>query len=88
MIRRRLIITGAVQGVWFRDSCRNQARRAGVAGWVRNRSDGSVEAIFEGAEADIELLIAWCHDGPAEARVVGVAVSELAVEGTVGFWIR
>lgn len=88
MIRRHVIVTGRVQGVWFRDSCQTLARRAGVAGWVRNRPDGSVEAVFEGEDGAVEALLTWCHEGPERARVDSVAITELAVEGSAGFWVR
>ena len=88
MIRRHVVVTGSVQGVWFRDTCQGLARRAGVAGWIRNRSDGSVEAVFEGPEPAVDELVAWCHDGPERARVDAVTVDEQAVEGSAGFWIR
>jgi acylphosphatase len=83
-----VVVTGSVQGVWFRDSCQNLARRAGVAGWVRNRLDGSVEAIFEGEADAVDALVAWCHEGPERARVEAVTVTDEPVEGAAGFWIR
>lgn len=68
-IRIRLIIEGRVQGVWFRDSTRRKARELGVRGWVKNRYDGGVELLAEGPEEDVNELIAWCHQGPPNARV-------------------
>jgi acylphosphatase len=68
-IRVHLIIEGRVQGVWFRDSTRNEALALGVSGWVRNRRDGTVEAVAEGPEAQVKKLVAWCHQGPPSARV-------------------
>jgi acylphosphatase len=85
MIRRRARITGRVQGVFFRDSCRLEARARGVAGSVTNRSDGSVEAVFEGPADAVEELISWCHRGPASARVDAVEVTEEEPEGETGF---
>ena len=78
MIRRRVIVHGLVQGVFFRESVRRQAVSAGVAGWVRNNRDGTVEAVFEGEDAAVERLVAFSHDGPRGARVdrVDVAVEE------------
>lgn len=71
-IRRRLIIQGRVQGVWFRDSTRQEARSAGVTGWVKNRRDGGVEVVAEGPEDSVRRLIQWCHHGPPSARVSNV----------------
>jgi len=86
--RRRVIVTGRVQNVWFRDSCRSEALARGVAGWVHNRPDGSVEAVFEGPHEAVEQMIAWCRVGPARARVDEVEVSEEPVQNEVGFVIR
>jgi acylphosphatase len=67
--RVRVVATGRVQGVWFRDACRERARAEGVAGWVRNRSDGAVEAEFEGPKPSVDRLVAWFGTGPPRARV-------------------
>lgn len=67
--RVRLVIEGRVQGVFFRDSTRRKAIELGVRGWVKNRSDGTVEALAEGDEDDVASLIVWCHEGPPHARV-------------------
>ena len=88
MIRRRVLIRGKVQGVFFRDTTRRQAESRGVAGWVDNRSDGSVEALFEGDEDDVEAMIAFCRQGPRGAEVEGVEVSEERPEGLSGFEVR
>ncbi|MET1002244.1 MAG: acylphosphatase [Acidimicrobiia bacterium] len=85
MIRVRVVVTGRVQGVWFRESCREQARANGVAGFVRNRADGAVEAEFEGPDAAVARMVAWCREGPPRARVDRVAVEELDPGGTQGF---
>lgn len=74
----RLIIHGRVQGVFFRDSMRREAQRLSVAGWVRNRDDGTVEAIVHGPADAVEVLVQWAHRGPEHARVERVAVSESA----------
>jgi acylphosphatase len=71
----RLRIQGRVQGVWFRGSMQHEARRLGVAGWVRNLPDGSVEALVTGEAAAVRALVAWSHEGPSGARVTKVAAS-------------
>lgn len=68
----RVRIHGRVQGVWFRGWTIREARRHGLAGWVRNRLDGSVEALFSGSEEAVETMIAACHRGPPAARVRSV----------------
>ena len=76
---------GRVQGVGFRYSLRERARSRAIAGWVRNNPDGSVEAVFEGASEAVDALIAWCHRGPAGARVDDVRVELEAPNGERGF---
>ena len=71
-VRARVIIEGRVQGVFFRHHTREMALRLGVKGWVRNRRDGSVEAVFEGDKEKVDQIIQWCHQGPSEARVAKV----------------
>lgn len=75
-ITRHLTITGKVQGVWYRDSMRIEAERLGVAGWVRNRRDGAVEAMVQGDAAAVAAIIDWARRGPPAAQVAGVEVSE------------
>lgn len=87
MVRRRVVVSGLVQGVWFRDSCRRAAEARGVAGWVRNRRDGAVEAVFEGPVAAVEEMVAWCHAGPPRASVERVEVIEEPPTGEFGFRI-
>ena len=87
-IRVRVVVTGRVQGVWFRDGCQEAARALGVNGFVRNRADGAVEAEFEGPEAAVERMIAWCHDGPPRARVDAVNIERIAPVGAPGFRVR
>jgi acylphosphatase len=85
LVRRRLRVNGRVQGVWFRESCRQVAVRLGVAGTVRNRADGSVEVVVEGRPTTVEALVAWCREGPPGAEVTEVEVADEAPEGLVGF---
>jgi acylphosphatase len=80
-VRRRVVVTGRVQGVFFRDSAAREARRRGVAGWVSNRPDGSVEAVFEGEPDAVAALVAWARHGPEHARVDGHSVAEEEPEG-------
>jgi acylphosphatase len=87
-IRRRVVVHGRVQGVFFRGSTQDEARRVGVDGWVRNRPDGAVEAVFEGEAAGVEQLVAYCRRGPSWARVTRVEVIEEAPEGERGFRVR
>ena len=86
-ITRRLAIRGIVQGVGFRDSMRREAERIGVAGWVCNRADGSVEAVVQGSSAQVDAITAWAHRGPRSARVDAVEVS-LADGEFAGFEMR
>ena len=86
--RVRVIVRGRVQGVAFRYHTAEQARRAGVAGWVRNRPDGSVEAAFEGEPTGVEALLAFVRRGPRSSRVDGVEQFEEAPTGDAAFEIR
>jgi len=72
--RAHLIISGLVQGVWYRASARDEARKLGLAGWVKNSYDGNVEALAEGPKDLIEKFVAWCRKGPPYARVEDVKV--------------
>jgi acylphosphatase len=74
-IARRVVVGGEVQGVFFRDTCARAARGHGVAGWIRNRSDGRVEAWFEGERPAVENLVRWCREGPPRARVDSIEVT-------------
>ena len=87
MIRRRVVVHGLVQGVFFRDTLRRAAITAGVVGWARNTREGAVEAVFEGDEAAVERLVALCHRGPRGARVDRVEVEDEQPEGLGGFQI-
>lgn len=85
LITRRLLISGRVQGVRFRASMVEAAAALRISGWVRNRSDGTVEALVQGAPQDVEQIIAWAGQGPARAHVTGVAVSDAACGPLHGF---
>ena len=87
-VARRVVVHGTVQGVFFRDATRRKARSRGVAGWVRNRSDGAVEAHFEGAPDAVESMVAFAREGPRHAEVDRADVEEVAVEGLEGFEVR
>jgi len=87
-IRRRVCVSGRVQGVWFRESCRDQAQAAGVAGWVRNLADGGVEVVLEGPPGAVDEVLAWCRRGPRRARVDRVDVVDEAPVGEQGFRVR
>jgi acylphosphatase len=87
-IRRRVLISGLVQGVWFRQTTAEVSRRAGLAGWVRNLPDGRVEAVFEGEQASVESVIAWCHRGPSGARVDAVEIHHEELAGGTSFTVR
>ena len=81
----RLLIRGRVQGVWFRESMRREAEALGIAGWVRNRHDGTVEARVEGAPEAIEAIVRWAHRGPEAAEVAAVEQTAVPVERLSGF---
>lgn len=70
----RLVIHGRVQGVFFRDSMRREAQMLGIAGWVRNRSDGTVEAAVQGEPADVDAIVRWARRGPDRAQVERVEI--------------
>jgi acylphosphatase len=88
VIRRRVVIAGLVQGVFFRDSTRRLARQHGVSGWVANCADGTVEAVFEGEPDAVERLVSFSREGPRGARVDSVQVMEEEPDGLAGFDIR
>jgi acylphosphatase len=88
VIRRRVVVHGRVQGVFFRDSTRRLARQHAVAGWISNRWDGAVEAVFEGDEAAVQRLVRFVHDGPRGAEVDRVEISEEEPEKLSGFSVR
>jgi acylphosphatase len=80
-VRRRVLVAGRVQGVFFRQSLVDEAEARGVRGWVRNLLDGRVEAVLEGPEEAVGAVVAWCHEGPPVARVEAVESSEEPARG-------
>ena len=88
IIRRRLTITGRVQGVFFRDSCRKEAQRLQVFGWVTNLADGRVEAVFEGDQTAVESMVSWAQHGPRSAHVQRVDILEEEPTGEAAFRVR
>ncbi len=85
MKRVRVVVSGRVQGVFFRATCERLARREGLAGSVRNRPDGSVEAVFEGPDEAVDRLVAWCRRGPDHAHVDGVRTASERPAGETDF---
>jgi acylphosphatase len=88
VIRKRVIVAGRVQGVFFRDSCQQAAQQHKVAGWVANRDDGSVEAVFEGNEDAVREMIEWVRRGPSRADVTDVDVTDEQPDGLGDFSVR
>jgi acylphosphatase len=86
--RRRVVVHGLVQGVFFRDTLRRMAEQRGVSGWVANRPDGTVEAVFEGDDTAVRRLVDWVHEGPRGAEVERVEVVEEEPQGLRGFNVR
>jgi len=87
-IARDVVVHGAVQGVFFRDSCRSAAQAAAVDGWVTNQPDGTVRARFEGPVGAVDQMVSWAHRGPSRARIERVEVSDAEPEGHSGFQVR
>ena len=88
MVRCRVVVSGRVQGVWYRESCRREATAAGVSGWVRNNYDGTVEAVLEGESVAVDRVVAWMRVGPRSAVVTRVDVRAEPPEGERGFVVR
>jgi acylphosphatase len=80
VVRVRAVVAGRVQGVWFRESCRREAERLGITGWVHNLRDGRVEIEAQGSRAAVDALVRWAHEGPRLAIVESVTVAALPVE--------
>jgi acylphosphatase len=87
-VRAHVFVSGRVQGVFYRAEARDHARTRRLGGWVRNRSDGRVEAVFEGARPQVESMIDWCRKGPPLARVTSVEVSWESPVGQIEFGVR
>lgn len=87
-VARRVVVSGHVQGVFFRDRTRREAHGRGVAGWVRNCPDGTVEAHFEGPAEAVAELVRWCRQGPRHATVHDVRVRDVEAAGLERFEIR
>jgi acylphosphatase len=87
-VSRKIVAWGRVQGVFFRDSTRRRAEQLGVGGWVANRPDGAVEAVFEGDPESVGAMVEFCRTGPGDAEVDQLEVSELETEGLTSFRIR
>ena len=87
-VARRVVVHGEVQGVFFRDSTQREAESKGVAGWVANRSDGAVEAVFEGEADAVQAMVDFARSGPSRADVDDVEVSDQEPEGHSGFEVR
>ena len=85
---KRFVVTGRVQGVFYRGSAQDAARRLGLSGWARNRSDGSVELVACGALSALDKLEAWLWKGPSQARVEQVQQEDIALQNVAGFEIR
>jgi len=87
-VRSRVVVHGHVQGVFFRDSVRKEAESRGVAGWVTNRSDGAVEAVFEGEPDAVAAMVSFCERDPGSADVASVDETSEDPEGLTGFEVR
>jgi acylphosphatase len=87
-VRKRVVVSGRVQGVFFRDSCAKEAQRLGIAGSVRNTSDGEVEAFFEGEPSAVDEIVTWCRQGPSHADVDSVDVTDEQPTSEKGFRVE
>ena len=87
-VRAHIVVSGRVQGVFFRDEARRRARSRGLAGWISNRRDGTVEAVFEGPREAVESMVRWCGRGPSGARVDDVQTTWEDPLGDEGFIVR
>jgi acylphosphatase len=88
VVRARAVVSGRVQGVWYRESCRLEADRLGVTGWVRNQPDGTVELEAEGAPAAVDALLVWARQGPPRAAVSTMTIDDVPPRGGTGFRVE
>ena len=86
--RTRVLVSGRVQGVFFRGSTREKAQQLGLSGWVRNLPDDRVEAVFEGDTDRVEEMVSWCGQGPPDAQVQNVSTEDEEPENLSGFEVR
>lgn len=87
-VRARVLVSGRVQGVFFRAETRQRASSLGLGGWVRNLPDGRLEAVFEGGTSEVNAAVDWCRKGPLHARVEDVEVAYEEPTGETGFRIK
>ena len=88
MATYHVTVSGRVQGVWYRQSCRRRAEQAGVTGWVRNNPDGTVEAVIEGDQPAVDDVMAWMRSGPSNASVTSFDAQPVPPTGTTSFEVR
>ena len=89
LVRRRIVVRGRVQGVFFRDSAQREAGQRELSGWVRNRDDGAVEAVVQGETEAVDAFVSWAREGPSSADVDSAdVVDEPVTEGESGFEVR
>jgi acylphosphatase len=88
VIRVHVVVHGRVQGVWYRQSCRDEATANGVAGWARNNDNGTVEAVLEGQPLAVMRVLEWMRRGPPAAAVTKVTTTEEEPRGEQGFAVR
>jgi len=88
VVRRAVVVSGRVQGVFFRASCQDEARSTGVSGWISNEPDGTVRAVFEGEPEAVDRMVAWCRHGPPHAVVENVTVTDEEPRGESDFQTR
>jgi len=87
-LKVHVVISGQVQGVWFRASTKQKAEELGLTGWVKNTNNGYVEAVFEGEEEIVKKMINWCHVGPPMAKVDNIVVKKQQTIGFKDFFIK